>query len=67
MKYISYTRSRAAQMFRYPDLVFDWLNFHDLVQSQIGDVGAHSFYCEAIVLLPKFIVALVPMTRTVDQ
>lgn len=65
-KYILYTCSRAAEMFRYPNFIFDWLNFHNLVQSKISDIGAYSFYYEMTLLLPKFIVALVPMTRTID-
>lgn len=60
-----YTRGCAAEMFRYPDFVLDWLDLHDLVQSQIGYICAYPFYHEAIVLFPKFIVVLVPMTRTI--
>lgn len=52
-------------MFRYPDFVSDWLDFH-LIQSKISDIGAHSFYHEVTFLFSKFIVTFVPMTRTVD-
>lgn len=64
--YILYTSGCPAEMFRYPDFVFDCLDFQDLVQLQIGNIGAHPFYYETILFPPKFIVSLVPMTRTVD-
>lgn len=53
-------------MLRYADLVLDRLDLHDLVQLQIGDIGAYSFNYEVTLLSLKFIVALVPVTRTID-
>lgn len=56
----------ATQMFRNPDFVFDGLDLRDLVQLQIGDVGAHSLYREVTPLPLELIVVLVPVTRTID-
>lgn len=53
-------------MLRYADLVLDRLDLRDLVQLQIGDVGAYPFYREATLLPFKLIVALVPVTGTID-
>lgn len=61
-----YTRSCATEMLRYADLVLDRLDLRDLVQLQIGYIGAHPFYHEATLLSLKLIVAFVPVTRTVD-
>lgn len=54
-------------MFRYADLVPHRLDLRDLIQLQIGDIGADPFYYKVTFLPLELVVVLVPVTRTIDQ